>query len=172
MRSIPAPFTWVIPYTTRTIAVNRPPEKVIEHCLSLNAIGLAIHNPNHSRFNQGRYQVIANGRDVRIRGPRRASYRGDSSFPIETRLTIHPMGNRPHSRLVLRCRPTIRAVAPLCLVFLAPVSLVVWVSIASQSSAVLSSAIAFGGYVYAMMLLFFYIEVGILVRSLHAELHS
>ncbi|WP_414550747.1 hypothetical protein [Anabaena sp. CCY 0017] len=161
----------VIPYHKSQLNIALPYDLIVELFASLNSTGMRINSP--SRFNQGKYKVIANGNLVKIRGPFSKNVYGSRSsrFPLETQIIIQPTSSQNETSIYIESKPTIKALVPICFLGLSiPTFLLIsgifWDILSFDLLIILLL------YPYAIIILFFNIEVKTLINVLQEQIST
>ena len=155
-------LNWVVPYHKYLLNVALSYDSVVELFASFSSVGMAINSS--SRLNQGRYRVQVDENRVQVRGPY-----GKSRFPLETQLIIQPIQSKNGTSIWMESRPTVKALLfpigmeVMYLIFLSGIVFQSGQTVPIESLLLLL-------YPYAIVVLFFNIEMRTLVNVLNDNL--
>ncbi|WP_414550745.1 hypothetical protein [Anabaena sp. CCY 0017] len=153
---------WVIPYHESQRNIALPYHLTLELFASLESTGMSINSS--SRFNQGNYRVKTNGNLVNIRGP----FRKQGKFPLAAQIFIQPPQIKNETSIYIKIIPTFRALFPISFLYLMGTFFVFSGAFGDLLS--LNVLVTFLLYPYALIIIFFNIEMGILMNVLQEQI--
>ncbi|MBE9199054.1 MULTISPECIES: hypothetical protein [unclassified Nodularia (in: cyanobacteria)] len=156
---------WVIPYHQSQRNIALPYHLTLELFASLESTGMRINSS--SRFNQGNYRVKTNGNLVNIKGP----FRKQGKFPLAAQIFIQPPQIKNETSIYIKIRPTFRALFPISFLCLSMPTFFVF-SGAFEDLLSLNVLMTFLLYPYAIIIIFFNIEMGILMNVLQEQIKT
>ncbi|HEY9815313.1 MAG TPA: hypothetical protein V6D20_05870 [Candidatus Obscuribacterales bacterium] len=157
-------FHYIVPFYQGVHRSALSSDDIIQIFLSLSPDRMAINS--RSRFNQGKYQIITRSDRITIRGPYGEDAYGDSRFPLVTQIYLQPSQTSDETYIHITSRPTLRALMPVGLMGLLLTGGLFVVMSQSTSQAFAPTAWLLLLFPYAIIVLFFNIEIRILLYVL------
>lgn len=157
-------FHYIVPYYQGVHRSALPSDDIVQIFLSLSPDRMAING--RSRFNQGKYQIIVRSDRITIRGPYGEDAYGDSRFPLVTQVYLQPSQISDETDMHITSRPTLRALMPVGLMGLLLTGGLFGVMPQSTSQDFAPTAWLLLLFPYAIIVLFFNIEIRILLHVL------